>query len=109
MRILIENLKFNTIVGVYPQERRDEQAVVVDIRIDYAFSNGSYIDYERVSKMVEKCMKQKKFRLLEEAIVFIKDMLTSNFQYINSIYIKISKPQILSNCLVGVEEFFEIR
>ena len=103
MRIHITELKLNEIFGVYPAERKAEQPVVVDCQIDYDFSSGAYIDYERVAKIIVKTLKQKKFRLVEEALLFLSSSLKSQFSQINSINLKIVKPQIMGNCQVGVE------
>ena len=103
MRIHITELKLNAIIGVYPAERKAEQPIVVDCQIDYGFSSGAYIDYERAAKIIVKTLKQKKFRLVEDALLFLSDSLKSQFPHIDSISLKIVKPQIMGNCQVGVE------
>jgi len=105
MKIFIENLKINAILGVYPRERLAEQPIIVNCEIEYDFNNGAYIDYEFVSKLIVKIIKQKKFRLIEDALITLTDSVKSSFDKVESINIKITKPQILDNCEVSVEYF----
>ena len=47
-------------------------------------------------------MKNKKFELLEEAIIYIENYLTTKYK-IKKLKIKISKPDILPNCIVSLK------
>ncbi len=103
MKIYIENLNFNCIIGILDFERKNKQKVIIDISFKYTYKNRkTFIDYSEISKNIEKIMKKRKFKLLEEAIIFIENFLYKNYN-IKKLNIKISKPDILTNCIVSVK------
>ncbi len=103
MKIYIENLNFNCIIGILDFERKKKQKVIIDISFKYTYKNRkTFIDYSEISKNIEKIMKKRKFKLLEEAIIFIENFLYKNYN-IKKLNIKISKPNILTNCIVSVK------
>lgn len=103
MKISIEKLTFNCIIGILDFERVNEQKVVIDISFEYDFLNEeNFIDYSQVSSEVEKLMKEKKFELLENAVIEVDKHLNKNYP-IKNLKIKISKPDIIKNCIVSIE------
>ncbi len=103
MKIYIENLNFNCIIGILDFERKNKQKVIIDISFKYTYKNRkTFIDYSEISKNIEKIMKKRKFKLLEEAIIYIENFLYKNYN-IKKLNIKISKPNILTNCIVSVK------
>jgi 7,8-dihydroneopterin aldolase/epimerase/oxygenase len=104
MTVFIKNLKVLTIIGIYEKEREVEQPVYVGIEGYYEYNKSSkMVDYEKMAKAVERCLKRKKFRLVEDACIFLADFLKERFDPITSIEISISKPEAVSNCLVGAK------
>ncbi|WP_417326189.1 dihydroneopterin aldolase [Halarcobacter sp.] len=103
MKISIEKLTFRCIIGILDFERIKKQRVVIDIFFEYDFlDKDSFIDYSKVAAKVEKTMKEKKFELLEDAIATIEKQLKKKYP-IKNLKIKISKPDILKNCIVSLE------
>jgi len=103
MKIYINKLTFNCIIGILDFEREKEQKVVIDISFKYNYKNpNSFIDYSIISKKIEKIMKKKKFELLEDAIIYIEKYLNKKYK-IKKLKIKISKPNILTNCIVSLK------
>jgi dihydroneopterin aldolase len=103
MKIFIEHLTFNCIIGILDFERKKEQKVIIDISFKYNYKNEkTFINYSQITKKVEKIMKKRKFELLEEAIIFIENYLNCKYK-IKKLQIKISKPNILTNCIVSVK------
>ncbi len=103
MKILIKNLTFDCIIGILDFERKTVQKVVIDISFKYDYKNKKeFIDYSQISKSVEKIMKKKKFKLLEEAIIHIEQNLFKKYK-IKKLKLKISKPDILTNCIVSLK------
>ncbi|RXK00572.1 dihydroneopterin aldolase [Arcobacter sp. CECT 8989] len=103
MKISIEKLTFKCIIGILDFERIKKQRVIIDIFFEYDFlDKGSFIDYSKVAAKVEKTMKEKKFELLEDAIATIEKQLKKKYP-IKNLKIKISKPDILKNCIVSLE------
>lgn len=103
MKVYIEDLTFDCIIGILDFERVTPQKVVINISFEYDFSNkDEFIDYSKVSNDIENIMTEKKFELLEEAIIYIENNLTNSYK-IKNLKIKISKPNILPNCIVSLE------
>lgn len=103
MKISIEKLTFKCIIGILDFERIKKQRVIIDIFFEYNFlDKDSFIDYSKVAAKVEKTMKEKKFELLEDAIATIEKQLKKKYP-IKNLKIKISKPDILKNCIVSLE------
>ena len=107
MRIHIEELSINTIIGILDFERTLKQTVIVEIRIDYDYSDKSFIDYSIVINRVETMLNSKEYGLLEDAIEDIGSSLISDYPQINRLYLKISKPDIIKNASVALSKEWE--
>ena len=105
MRIEIESLRFETIIGLLDFERVTPQEVVVDIAIEYDFTTA-FIDYAEVSELTKEHIKKSQFLLIEDALSSLSKHLKESFPLIHTLYLKITKPSILSDCNVGVSEFY---
>jgi dihydroneopterin aldolase len=101
MKIEISNLSFKCIVGILAFERIEKQKVVINISFEYDFSKDLFIDYSEVSNLVKSTMKKEKFLLLEDAILHLENLLNTSYK-ISNLYIKISKPNILKDCVVSL-------
>ena len=102
MKIEISNLTFKCIIGILDFERIKKQKVIINLSFEYEFLKDSFINYAEVSELLEKTMKKQKFLLLEDAIVYLENLLNNSYN-INNLKIKISKPNILKNCEVSLE------
>ncbi len=103
MRIVIKNLTFNCIIGILPFERANKQEVNINLSFKYKYKNSStFIDYSKIVKKVEQIMQREKFGLLEEAVIYIEKYFHKKIK-IKKIKIKISKPNILTNCIVSLK------
>ncbi|TLP41242.1 dihydroneopterin aldolase [Arcobacter arenosus] len=103
MKVYIEDLNFDCIIGILDFERETAQKVIINLSFEYDFSNkDEFIDYSKVSNDIENIMTEKKFELLEEAIIYIENNLTNSYK-IKNLKIKISKPDIMANCIVSLE------
>ena len=101
MKIEISDLTFNCIIGILDFERIKKQKVVLNISFEYEYSKDLFIDYSEISALVKKTMKEQKFLLLEDAILYIESLLQNSYK-IHNLKIKISKPNILKNCIVSI-------
>lgn len=102
MKIEISNLTFKCIIGILENERIKKQKVVIDLSFEYEFSKDIFVNYADVANLVEKTMKKEKFLLLEDAILYLERLLNKTYT-ITNLKIKISKPNILKNCVVSLE------
>ena len=103
-KIHIEDLVINTIIGILESERVSKQRVIVNMEIIYNYRDKSFIDYSVIIKEVEELFYKNRYELLEEAINSIVSNLISIYPEITSLYIKISKPDIIKNCSVSLSK-----
>ncbi len=101
-KIYIENLTIDAVIGILDFEREKEQKVIIDMEIEYEFSKN-YLDYKEISDCVSQRIVEKKFFLIEEALQDLTKTLKEKFSPISFLKVKITKPNILKNCVVGVE------
>jgi len=105
MQIRIKDLEFETVIGILDFERIKEQKVRINCTIDYDYDQ-QFLDYGVVAAHIQKEMKEKKFELIEEAILSLKSSLKTEFSLIKNLTLEISKPDILPNCEVSLSEKF---
>lgn len=101
MKIEITDLSFKCIIGILDFERIKKQKVLINISFEYEYSKDIFINYAEVSSLIEATMKKEKFLLLEDAILYLESLLLNNYK-IDTLKIKISKPNILKNCIVSL-------
>ncbi|QFR49098.1 dihydroneopterin aldolase [Sulfurimonas lithotrophica] len=107
MKIHIEDLKFQCIIGILEHERIQEQDVIINFECEYEFKN-EYINYTQIVDLIKKKMIFSKFKLIEDAILSLKSEISKEFPLINSYTLKISKPSILADCTVSVSDTFSV-
>lgn len=103
MKIHIEDLKFQCIIGILEHERVKEQDVIVDFECEYEYKN-EYINYANIVELIKKMMIFSKFKLIEDAILSLKSEILKEFPLIETYTLKISKPSILADCRVSVSD-----
>jgi len=102
MKIHIERLEIFCIIGVLDFERESHQRVLLDLEIEYYYEKGTFLDYSKIARELETHLKKEKYLLLEEALLGIKKTLFAKFPAIDTLHIKLSKPDILPQCSVGL-------
>jgi dihydroneopterin aldolase len=106
MTIHIEALTLDVIIGLLDFERDRPQRIRIDLEASYPYENGNFIDYADMVFLIEKELKEKRYTLLEEALLGIKNILSSAYPHIQTLSLKISKPDILPKCSVALSEFW---
>ncbi|MGM0518857.1 MAG: dihydroneopterin aldolase [Campylobacterota bacterium] len=101
LTININRLKFKCIIGILDFERVKKQKVIINLSFDYEYTKDYFIDYSKISKLVKKELKNKKFKLIEDAIIHIETKLYKKYK-IENLHLNISKPDILKDCIVSV-------
>ncbi|MFT5660279.1 MAG: dihydroneopterin aldolase [Sulfurimonas sp.] len=105
MQIHIEDLRFQCIIGILDFERINLQDVIINLTIDYVYIE-KFINYADVSSLIKSQMIERKFLLLEDALGELGQKLKKEFQDINTLHLKITKPSILPDCRVSVSNLF---
>jgi len=105
LKVNINDLTFDCIIGILPFERVTKQKVILDMSFEYFYNEdgSNFIDYSHVAIFAQSSMENEKFKLIEDAILFIRKGLKSTYD-IKKLKVKISKPDIMPNCIVSVEE-----
>jgi len=104
MKVQIEDLKFQTLIGILDFERITEQDVIINLTLDYNYKD-EFINYADVSALIKNSMQTQKFLLIEDALLYLRDSLKKEFNKINTLELKITKPSILPDCKVSVSLF----
>jgi len=104
MTIHIEDLTFDVIIGLLDFERDKPQRVIVNLQALYDYSDDAYIDYADIVFLVQETLKEKRYELLENALLGLKNIIHATYPRINTLSIKISKPDIISECNVSLSE-----
>ena len=105
MTIYVEDLKFQAILGILDFERTSPQDIIVNLKIDYNYTD-SFINYADISSFIKSRMIEEKFLLIEDALDSISKELQKEFHLINTIYLKITKPSILPDARVSVSNLY---
>ena len=105
MRIHIDVLKFQCIIGILDFEREQAQDVILNLTIDYEYKD-EFINYADVVNIVKSSMIENNFFLIEDALRDLSKTLQKEFPKINTLYLKITKPSILPDCKVSVSDTF---
>jgi dihydroneopterin aldolase len=106
MKILIENLTFETIIGILDFERITPQKIEIDCIIDYIYTEAHFINYAEVVAHIETTIQREQFELIETALEVLSLSLKTLFPLITELSLTIRKPNILPNCTVGVQNYF---
>ncbi len=104
MKIHIDTLEVYCIIGLMDFEREVEQKVLLDVEILYTYKEGSFLDYSKLADQIIQHLKKEKYLLLEEALIGIKALLFKHYPVIEELKLKLSKPNILPHCSVGLSE-----
>lgn len=107
MTIHIESLSFDAIIGILDFERLTPQKVMVDVTIDYHYTRDAFINYAEVAEIIQSMMISNQYELLEEALEDISKNIIDNYSQINSLFLKISKPNILPNAVVSLSKHYK--
>jgi len=110
--VLIKDYIVNEIIGIHKHEKINKQKIIFNIVIDVNKNTlpdenniSSIVDYEKITNKLENLTKYKNYNFLES---LAEDSFKEIFEdkRINSIKIKIEKPDAITNAKsVGVEVF----
>lgn len=105
MTIHIKELEVNVIIGILEQEKNIAQRLIVDLEASYDYNQGqSFVNYADIAQLITIELSSGQYGLLEDALIGLKNKICNNFSQINRLFIKLTKPDILPNCLVGTSQ-----
>ena len=110
--VLIKDFIIYEIIGIHQNEKINKQKIIFNIVIDVnqniypdESNLSSIVDYEKITNKLKKIAKNKRYNFLES---LAEDSFSEIFadKRINSVKIKIEKPDAIANAQsVGVEVF----
>ncbi|MCY4472332.1 MAG: dihydroneopterin aldolase [Kistimonas sp.] len=110
-KILISDLHLETIIGLYPQERRRPQPLIIDIELGTNFTPvfdsddlSQTLDYATIKQHVHRLCMDRRFDLLESLAGYLLRNLFASFPAL-WIRLTIRKPQALQDAMAGIETF----
>jgi dihydroneopterin aldolase len=109
MTIHIEDLTFDVIIGLLDFERDKPQRVIINLEASYDYSDDKFIDYADMVILIQNKLKEERYKLLENALLGLKVILYTTYPQLNTLAIKISKPDILSDCIVSLSKTWEFK
>jgi len=109
MTIHIEDLTFDVIIGLLDFERDKPQRVIINLEACYDYSNDKFIDYADMVLLIQNKLKEKRYKLLENALLGLKEVLYTAYPQMNSLIIKISKPDIVPDCTVSLSKTWNLK
>jgi dihydroneopterin aldolase len=104
MTIHIEALTFDVIIGLLDFEREKPQRVIINLEASYDYSDNKFIDYADIVLLIQNELKEKRYTLLENALLGLKDILYTTYPHLQTLALKISKPDILPECTVSLSK-----
>ena len=111
MIITIKHFQVEAIIGILEHERTAKQRIIVDSKIWYDSNHVSlihgFLDYVSVLQHIQILLCEKHYTVLECALQDIAYQSFLSFPSITKITLKIQKPDIYKNCLIGVKQTFK--
>jgi len=107
MTIHIEDLSFDVIIGLLDFERDKPQRVIINLEASYDYSDDNFIDYADMVLLIQNELKKKRYELLENALLGLKEILYTAYPHLQTLSLKISKPDILPDCTVSLSKTWD--
>lgn len=107
MTIHIEDLTFDVIIGLLDFERDRPQRVILNLEASYDYSDNVFIDYADMVLLIQNELREKRYELLENALLGLKELLTTAYPNLQTLSLKISKPDILPDCTVSLSKTWD--
>ena len=102
--ISIIDLEIKCIIGILPNERVEEQTLLLDINLDVNIGDSDFedkidetIDYTIISDMATKLAITKKYNLIESFCRDLNNLFLETFQVIQKTKISVKKPNAIPN------------
>ena len=95
----LKGLHVDCIIGIYEHERVEEQALLVDVELDYDFARpaasdaiADAVDYDRVAGGVTRLARQRAFQLIETLAEEAARLLLAEFPQVQRVRLEVRKP-----------------
>jgi dihydroneopterin aldolase len=107
--VFIEDLRIQTVIGVFDWEREITQTISLDLKMAFDISHAARsddiadtLDYKAVSKRLIQFVEASEFQLVEALAEHCADIVLGEFP-VSWVYLKLSKPgAVRGSSAVGV-------
>ncbi len=100
-KIFIRELALRCIIGVYPEERREKQDIIVNIELQCDLRKAGRsddlndsVDYKAIKLATLKLVEESRFQLIESLAEHIADLALADVK-VNQVTVTIDKPGAL--------------
>lgn len=100
-RIFIRDLALRCIIGIFPEERREKQDIIINVvmHCDLCAAGRSddlndTVDYKSIKKAILKLVEESRFQLIESLAENIADIALTN-EKVEQVVVTIDKPGAL--------------
>ena len=100
-------MTFDVIIGLLDFERDKPQRVIINLEASYVYSDNKFIDYADMVLLIQNELKEKRYELLENALLGLKEILYITYPHLKTLSLKISKPDILPECTVSLSKTWD--
>ena len=108
-RVFIEDLRIQTVIGVFDWEREITQTISLDLKMAFDISKAAAsdeisdtLDYKAVSKRLIQFVEGSEFQLVEALAEHCANIVLNEFP-VGRVYLKLSKPgAVRGSSAVGV-------
>jgi dihydroneopterin aldolase len=98
----VHDLRVRCIVGVHTHERKIEQDLLIDLVLEFDFTDaaredgiGKTIDYTLLTERLEEWIRQEKFKLIETLAERACDLIRKEWPQVKLCRVTIKKPSAL--------------
>jgi D-erythro-7,8-dihydroneopterin triphosphate epimerase len=100
-RIFIRDLALRCIIGIYPEERREKQDIVINVAMECDLRKAGRsdeledtVDYKNIKKAILKLVEKSQFQLIESLAENIADLALAD-EKVQQVSVTIDKPGAL--------------
>ena len=97
--VFVDNLEFDTIIGLLDFERLNSQKICVSME----FEACEFVDYAAVCEIAQREFNENKFYKVEDALEYFAIKFKAIYPSLTKFYMKISKIEIVPNAIVGAK------
>ncbi len=114
-RIFIRDLALRCIIGIYPEERREKQDIVINVEIQVDLRKAGRsddlkdtVDYKAIKKSILKLVEESAFQLIESLAERIANIALVD-QKVQQVVVTIDKPGALRFAKASAVEIVRTR
>lgn len=112
----IESLRIHCIVGILPEERIQEQDLIVDIQLELDFSSvysdnsiASTVDYAELAEDLSQWIKDSKFELLEVLVEQACERIFRRYSLVEGCSFSVRKPAAIPQAEAAKVSVYRMR